>query len=172
MSTGKRRLAFTVSVLVVSLAAIWATGQPKVISTGASPFHQVWQVCLGESRIKPQGDAQLENTYWKLVELNGKAVAAAARRREPHLLLNSEGKSLQGSGGCNTMRGGYQLDGDRLKFTQIATTRMACPDSYMTQESEFLKVLEAANSFKLSAGKLELYGDGKLLARFEARDTK
>jgi len=146
VSIGKGRLAFTFLILVVCVAAAWASDE-----------------AIGQP---------LENTYWKLVELNGKAVAAASRRREPHLLLNSEGKILQGSGGCNTMRGGYQLDGARLRFTQIVTTRMACPDPYMSQESEFLKALEAANSFKLSGDKLELYDDGKLLARFEARNTK
>ncbi|MGH9935001.1 MAG: META domain-containing protein, partial [Blastocatellia bacterium] len=143
---------------------IWAAAQ-----TTAAPC----RTCLQTgARQDGKGAAQLENTYWKLVELNGKPLAASSRRREPHLRLNSEGKVLQGSGGCNTMRGGYQLNGARLKFTQIATTRMACPDPYMSQESAFLKALEATDSFKLSGDKLELHGDGKSLARFEARKMK
>ena len=161
------------SVLVAYVAVDWALPRTprrsKVISTVASPFGKAW---LSESRTKPQDDAQLENTYWKLVELNEKVVAVASQRREPHLRMNSEGKSLQGSGGCNTMRGAYQLDGARLGFTQIATTRMACPDPYLSQEREFLKALETASSFKLSGDKLGLYGDGRLLARFEARASK
>jgi putative lipoprotein len=67
------------------------------------------------------------------------------------------------------MRGGYQLNGDMLRFTQIATTRMACPEPYMSQERAFLKALEATDSFEITGDILELYGDVKLLARFEAR---
>ncbi|HKQ89205.1 MAG TPA: META domain-containing protein [Blastocatellia bacterium] len=157
----KRRLAFTFSILAVYVTTLWATGP-----TTAAPR----RTCLwAQGGQNARSASQLENTYWKLVELNGKAVAAASRRREPHLRLSPEAKTLQGSGGCNTMRGGYQSNGDRLRFTQIATTRMACPDPYMSQEREFLKALEDTDSFKLSGDKLELHGGGKSLARFEAR---
>jgi heat shock protein HslJ len=160
MTIGKRKLAFTISMLVVYVAALAAA------QTTATPC----RTCLqAGARRNEKGAAQLENTYWKLVELNGKPVVATPRRREPHLRLSPEGKTLQGSGGCNAMRGVYQLDGARLRFTQIATTRLACPDPYMGQEGAFLKVLEATDSFKLSGDKLELLGEGKLLARFEAR---
>jgi heat shock protein HslJ len=157
----KRRLAFTFSILVVYVSATWATAQ-----TTTAPCRTCIQTA---GRQGGKGAAQLERAYWKLVELNGKPVAAASRRREPHLRLSPEGKTLQGSGGCNTMRGGYQLNGGRLRFTQIATTRMACSDPFMSQEREFLKALEDTDSFKLSGDKLELHGGGRSLASFEAR---
>ena len=160
MTIDKRKLEFRFSILVVYVAAALAAAQTaaacrNLLQTGALQ--------------NEKGSAQLENTYWKLVELNGKPVVATTRRREPHLRLSPEVKTLQGSGGCNAMRGVYQLDGERLRFTQIATTRMACPDPYMSQENAFLKVLEATDSFKLSGDKLELLADGISLARFEAR---
>ncbi|HMB28024.1 MAG TPA: META domain-containing protein [Blastocatellia bacterium] len=161
MTIGKRKLEFRFSILVVYVAAALAAAQ-----TTATPCRTLLQTGAPQNE---KGAAQLENTYWKLVELNGKPVVATMRRREPHLRLSPEAKTLQGSGGCNTMRGVYQLDGERLRFTQIATTRMACPDPYMSQENAFLKVLEATDSFKLTDDKLELLGDGNLLARFEAR---
>ena len=164
MTIGKRKLKFTVSILVVYVAAALAAAQ-----TTATPCRTFLQVGAPQNE---KSAAQLENTYWKLVELNGKPVVATTRRREPHLRLSPEAKTLQGSGGCNAMRGAYQLDGARLRFTQIATTRMACPDPYMSQESAFLKVLEATDSFKLSGDKLELFGGGNLLARFESRQMK
>jgi heat shock protein HslJ len=70
---------------------------------------------------------RLENTYWALVELNGDPTSAPSHRHEPHLRLISEEKSLQGFGGCNMMRDSYELEGERLQFSRIATTRMACP---------------------------------------------
>jgi heat shock protein HslJ len=158
------RLAFNFSILAVYVAALWATAP-----TTAAPCRTYIRAQGGQNG---RSAAQLENTYWKLVDLNGKPVAAAARRREPYLRLNPEGKTLQGSGGCNAMRGAYQLDGSKLRLTQIATTRMACPDPYMNQESAFLKALEATDSFKISGDTLELHGGGKSIARFEARRLK
>jgi heat shock protein HslJ len=111
----------------------------------------------------------LENTRWELAELNGKPVSPPQGKEEPYIQLNSNGKTLQGSAGCNTMSGNYQLDGNKLKFGKIATTRMDCGEPVMSVERAFLNAIKTTDSFKLSGGKLELYGGGKLLARFEAR---
>jgi heat shock protein HslJ len=154
---GKRSQAFTFSILVVCVVALQATTAP------------VAAICLHRPQTRGErgafGAAQLENTDWKLVELDGKPVAAPSGQREPHLRLNSEEKTLTGFGGCNSMRGAYQLDGDRLKFTQIASTRRFCSDS---PEGAFFKALNATDSFRLSGDKLELLGGGKSLAKFEA----
>jgi heat shock protein HslJ len=123
------------------------------------------------SRQDVKNETRLENTRWELVELNGNPIAAPMGQPEPHLRLISEGRSLQGYGGCNTMRGGYELAGEKLRFTQIGTTRMTCPDPFMNQEGEFLRALESADSFKIIGNQLELYGSGAALARFEGRPS-
>lgn len=115
---------------------------------------------------------QLENTRWELAELNGKPVSPPQGKQEPYIQLNSNGKTLQGSTGCNTMNGAYQLDGNKLKFGKIATTRIDCGEPVMRVERAFLNALKTTDSFKLSGGKLELYGGGKLLAKFESRPAE
>jgi heat shock protein HslJ len=112
---------------------------------------------------------QVENARWDLVELNGKPVSPPSGRDEPYLQLNPNGKTLQGHTGCNTINGNYQLDENRLKFGNIATTKMSCDEPVMSVERAFLNALKATDSFKITGGKLELYGGGKLLARFEAQ---
>ncbi len=118
-----------------------------------------------------QPTTKLENTRWKLVELNDKPVTPVSDRQEAYLQLESKGKRLAGSGGCNRILGGYELTGDQIRFTKIASTRMACIKG-METEQEFLKALEATTGFKLSGRNLELYGDGKLLAKLEAIRAK
>jgi heat shock protein HslJ len=108
-----------------------------------------------------------ENTYWKLVELNGRPITASPNRPEAHFQLDSSKKRLQGNGGCNIITGGYELSGDRITFTKIISTKMACLNG-MEIEREFLKALEASNNLKLAGENLELYGDDQLLARFVA----
>jgi heat shock protein HslJ len=114
-----------------------------------------------------QSGKRLENTYWKLVELNGRPITTSPNRPEAYFQLDSRKKRLQGNSGCNIITGGYELSGDRITFTKIISTKMACHEG-MEIEREFLKALEASNNLRLTGENLELYGDDKLLARFEA----
>jgi heat shock protein HslJ len=52
--------------------------------------------------------------------------------------------TLVGHGSCNTLRGRYTLEGNRLKIGPIVTTRMACGDALMEQEDRVLTALERA----------------------------
>jgi heat shock protein HslJ len=113
---------------------------------------------------------QVENTRWELAELNGKPVPPPSGQQEPYIQLNPNGKTLQGFAACNTLGGYYQLNGDKLKFNNVALiTRVGCTGPNGNRESAILNALKATDSFKLSGDKLELYGGGKLLARFEAQ---
>jgi heat shock protein HslJ len=110
----------------------------------------------------------LENTYWKLIRLGDQPVQVAAGQREPHMILQSESRRIGGSGGCNRLIGGYELEGERLIFGQLATTRMACPEG-MDTEVGFVVALEKVRSWRITGQHLELFDDaGQLLARLEA----
>ncbi len=67
---------------------------------------------------------------------------------------------------CNTMRGNYRVDEHRIRFEQMAATRMFCEDS---QEQLFAKMLDSVNSyFFTNRGKLVLeikYDSGSILFR-------
>jgi heat shock protein HslJ len=111
----------------------------------------------------------LEHTYWKLTRLGDQPVQVAAEQREPHMILNSESRRIGGSGGCNRLIGGYELEGDRLAFVQLAMTRMACPQGMETEDA-FLVALEKVKTWRILGQYLELYDTaGNLLARFEAK---
>jgi putative lipoprotein len=122
-----------------------------------------------ESSGPPPSPEALENTYWKLVRLGDAPVAVASGQREPHFVLDAQARRVSGSGGCNRMMGGYELNGDRLTFRQMAATMMACPQG-MDTEKAFLEALGQASTFKIAQHQLELFdAAGKLVARFEAR---
>ena len=114
------------------------------------------------------GDEPLENTYWKLIDLEGAAVEAVDNQREAHIVLHTEESRVAGSGGCNRLMGSYQLDGDALSFGQLATTMMACADGMQT-EHQFLGVLEGVSAWEVTGTSLTLKdGAGDDVARFEA----
>ncbi len=119
----------------------------------------------------PAALAELENTYWKLVEVGGVAVEVPEEGREAHLILRPAEKRVSGHTGCNQINGGYSLEGERLGFGPLATTLRACPDE-PDIESAFLGALESVTRYELYGERLELYSGSELVARLEARYMK
>lgn len=117
-------------------------------------------------------DFPLRNTYWKLIELNSKAVEVAERQREPHLIFAEKEARVSGSGGCNSIMGGFDVDNHNLSFKQMAGTMMACTNG-MEQESAFLKALTTVTGFQITGNTLELRNASKtVIARFIAVTLK
>ncbi len=83
---------------------------------------------------------------WNVIELNG----ASLNPKETHQFLSfdTESKRLSGNAGCNRIMGSLAYDAqqsDAIRFPQIATTRMACPD--MKGEQELLQTLDKVARF-------------------------
>ncbi|CAB4881644.1 unannotated protein [freshwater metagenome] len=72
------------------------------------------------------------------------------------LRLRSDGKA-EGSGGCNTFGGEYELGDGELRFGPLAATERACLDSAATaQEQAYFSALEAARKFEQQGNTLTL----------------
>lgn len=111
----------------------------------------------------------LTEKYWKLTELYGKKIEVkSTHNNEPHMILKTQESRVQGNGGCNSFFGSYKLEpGNRITFSGIGNTMMACPE--METESQFLKAIQAADSYILKGDTLILHKARMApLARFEA----
>jgi lactoylglutathione lyase len=81
-------------------------------------------------------------------------------------LLLADGHA-SGSGGCNRFAGEYALDGDRLSFQPLASTRMACDSAVMQAESDYFGALDRVVRVALVDGDLVLTDEaGAELLRF------
>ena len=100
------------------------------------------------------GKPSLEGTYWVLTELQGKAVTPPAAGQKPYFIYFSKNKSrVSLSGGCNVMGGRYELmEGNRIKFGNMMSTMMACPD--MTVEEALRKMPESVDNYAILGGEL------------------
>lgn len=124
---------------------------------------------LADKYVLTKDMTGITEKYWKLVELNGQPVAKTDdMRKEPHMILHTAGKRINANGGCNSMMGTYELlPGNRIRFTKMAGTLMACPN--MEIEDQLRKVLEMADNYNLDGDKLVLNKARMApLARFEA----
>ena len=99
----------------------------------------------------------IENTKWVISTLEGQNIAdPQSNGRDIHFTLNSEDNRLNGYSGCNTFMGTYKIEeGNRISFSQLGMTRMACPDSGIN-EAQILKVFETADNFTVYNGVLAL----------------
>jgi heat shock protein HslJ len=92
-------------------------------------------VGAGRGSKQTQPVASLTNTYWKPVKLGDQAVTLGAGKKELHMVLVSEENRVRGYSGCNQFMGGFDQDGEQLKFTQIVSTMKACMEG-MQQEKK------------------------------------
>lgn len=118
----------------------------------------------GCSRHSGMPAETIAGVAWTLVEVDGTTVDPAQMNRPATLLLDADGRA-SGSTGCNQFGGPYTIAGDEIRFGAIAMTRMACPDR-MDVESAYAAVFEAARTWRVRDGMLELIADGRVLARF------
>ncbi len=105
----------------------------------------------------------LWGTEWRLQTLNGRPVLAEA----PATLAFPEAGRVGGQGSCNRFFGSVGLDGERLRFDQMGSTKMACQRDAMDQEDRYLAALNKAQRLKRQGDSLTLFlPDGEPPLRF------
>jgi heat shock protein HslJ len=124
-------------------------------------------VCMGPAAAG--ADAAFMDTYWRAVEISGTPTAPLPKQREAHMMFSAEGNRVSGSTGCNRFTGTFTQTGDSLRFSPLATTKMACPPPLDAQERAFLQALHATAAIHLAGNTLELKdASGKVQMRLEA----
>jgi len=152
-----------ISILTILIATILVTGCKSTQKSTAT-------LKQPEATIQ---NIEIEETYWKLTELQGKPIVKSeGMTKDIHIILKKDGNRVQGFSGCNTIMGQYELkEGNRIVFSGMASTMMACPD--MSTEANFNKMLGAIDNYSIN-GKTMSLSKAKMapMARFEAVDGK
>ena len=90
---------------------------------------------------------------WELSILDGEQVT----RNLPVYIELTEDNKVSGFIGCNRLTGTYTVEnGSQIKFNQLGTTRMMCPEMEMALESQVLELLNTVDNFTIDSGKLML----------------
>ncbi|MEX1324451.1 MAG: YbaY family lipoprotein [Synechococcaceae cyanobacterium] len=84
----------------------------------------------------------LRGTSWRLLAIAGPTVTLPEPPARPIALeLSADEPRLAASAGCNRLIGGFSLEGDMLRFSQLASTQMACGPELMALERRFTEAL-------------------------------
>lgn len=127
---------------------------------------------LSDRQNCPSAEAlPLRGTSWRLQSLereDGPAPAPTSGR-PVELLFDPDSDRVSGSGGCNRLMGGFELNGAKLRFSPLASTKMACPPALMDFEMRMFQALEQVRGWQIEAETLALLdAGGRTLLAFKA----
>lgn len=143
-----------------------ADGEGTEATVIVERFINVWP---GETCERNRADAALINTYWRIVRLGDEDIRAVDGRREPHVVLRIQDARFSATVGCNQMAGGYEASGETLRFSQVASTMMACPPPLDQRERRLAEALANTRSWHIAGQVLELRdGEGRPVALCQA----
>lgn len=124
---------------------------------------------LANKYLLEKQKTELTGKYWKLIQLNGKPLEET--NREPFIRFSAD-KGVNGNSSCNSFNGSYELsEGNKIKFSPFAMTRMACIGNNV--EQEFMQIIDKTTNYSLSANELILLNEMETaLAKFEVNYFK
>ena len=67
--------------------------------------------------------------------------------------------TVEGFAGCNSFSGGYSVDGDTIAIGPLMSTMMSCDETADAFEGRYLTALQAATTWAIISGALELRDD-------------
>lgn len=112
---------------------------------------------------------QVTDKYWKLIELRGEPLSSPTST-EAYILLRKETNRIEGSGGCNTFSGHFDIEqANRLKISKVAATMKACLDNSEV-ETQLFRAFQTVDNYTISEdGQFLSLNKGRMapLARFE-----
>lgn len=156
-------MKFQLSIFAIATLVLTSCGTPK-------KKDQTNSTTVQTEKTDQSKENNITEKYWKLITIEGQDVEwDENQKKEIHFILKTEENKITGFAGCNNFFGIYTLeDGNRIRFSKMASTMMACPDMSFN-ESEFLKIFELTDNYTINGDTLNLnVGRRAPLAVFEA----
>jgi heat shock protein HslJ len=112
-----------------------------------------------------KSEVNITSLEWRLVSVTSDSGLLTTENAKIHstLKVESDGK-IHGQGGCNRFSGEAKIEGSKIKFDRVVSTKMACLN--MSIETAFLKALNETVSYVIEAGDLKLKKGNEVLATF------
>ena len=107
----------------------------------------------------------LTQTVWQLNEIEGSDFENLTKVWLK--FENGDEKKVNGYAGCNRFFGTYEISDQNLKFSEMASTRMFCPQ--MELESFFLKRLEDIDRLEIIGSKLRFFDETEEIMIFQPK---
>lgn len=116
-------------------------------------------------------DNKIYDTEWQLASVllsdGSKKLYVSVSKIDivPSLMINKETRRVSGSSGCNRFSSNANIQGNSIKFDQLAMTRMLCMNDNGL-EASVVKALDIVNNYTIKGNKLILKRDKKIIAEY------
>jgi heat shock protein HslJ len=112
--------------------------------------------------VEPPADqpaGKLDGVIWRLVTFIDSKGNLVSVLPETRLTIEFNGEQASGSAGCNHYFASYQVQGERLSFSNAGMTEMFCPspDGIMEQEMEYLAALQRVDHYRVVEDRLQMF---------------
>jgi heat shock protein HslJ len=104
----------------------------------------------------------LAGMVWSLVSYGTPDAPVAAVPGLP-VTATFSAQGVTGTGGCNGYSGPFQYNENTISFGALISTKMACEEPVMSQETAFFNALATAKTFAITNGQLQITYDGGVL---------
>ncbi len=109
----------------------------------------------------------LDSQKWTLVEIDGEAV----KIKKPYVEFNLAENRIGGDAGCNHLMAGFTANGNDIKFTGVATTKMMCMKPRLMEiENKFVRKIESVSRYEQTGRTLRFYAGNVLVLKFSGSD--
>lgn len=111
---------------------------------------------LGACAAPAPAPEPLWGSEWQLQSVAGQA----ALPQPAATLVFAQAGQAAGHGSCNRFSGAVEIDGNRLTFGPLMSTKMACPGGASEQESRYLGALQKAQRYEVQGDTLLIHAQG------------
>lgn len=115
-----------------------------------------------------QSSSPLYNTKWSLKKIHNNGNEEIVNTKA-FIRFDKEKGSAGGNGSCNGFGSTATINGDKVSFKNIFSTKMYC-EHVQQVESKFLGSLEKVTRYEIKDKSLLLYSDKVLLLEFIAQE--
>ena len=109
---------------------------------------------------------------WALIEIKSPATQSMKKLSAPKTMmeLHIDDQKIMGQLLCNSFTGNLWLQGNEIRFKNLAATEMACEEDVELTEMEITNYLSQVSRFELENGQLKLYSNQALLLVYKKID--
>ncbi|NOX63741.1 MAG: META domain-containing protein [Chloroflexi bacterium] len=168
--TGPNKMAVSPNPMIMKACEDDILNKQQAAFLAALPQVAIYSITDGELelgdaegkvllRFEAKASAPLLRAMWRVVAYNDgeNAMISPLEGTELTAIFGKDGM-LAGSAGCNRYAAAYEINGEAIKISAVATTRKFCPEpeGVMDQEMMYLSSLQHVATYRIQGEQLEL----------------
>jgi len=120
--------------------------------------------------LKLSDSGVLYSNAWKLAKINGQNVVKPAGANDVTLAVVAGVNTFGGNSTCNQYFGSVAVSNDKITFSDLGSTKMACDD--MNLEINYFQAIKKVDRFAVNNGVLYLYSGSQVVLEYQATSIK